>query len=149
TYDQKPEMSARGICDGVLARLRADDCESVIIVNFANPDMVGHTGKLDAVIRAVEVVDACVGEIVTATLARGGAVVVTADHGNAEQMWNPAHNCPHTSHTTYDVPLLVISAAHRGAALREGGRLADIAPTMLDLLGVAQPAPMTGQSLLA
>jgi 2,3-bisphosphoglycerate-independent phosphoglycerate mutase len=148
TYDQKPEMSAVGICAGVLNRLHADDCESVIVVNFANADMVGHTGKLDAVVRAVEVVDACVGEIVAATLARGGALVVTADHGNAEQMWNPAYNCPHTSHTTYDVPLLVIGETHRGGALREGGRLADIAPTILDLLGLVPPAPMTGRSLL-
>jgi 2,3-bisphosphoglycerate-independent phosphoglycerate mutase len=148
TYDQKPEMSARGVCDAVLARLEAPDCEPLIIVNFANPDMVGHTGKLDAAIKAVEFVDACVGRIVDAALKRGGSLIVTADHGNAEQMWDPKNNCPHTAHTTYDVPLHVIGEAYRGWTLRSGGRLADIAPTLLAMMGVAQPREMTGQSLL-
>jgi 2,3-bisphosphoglycerate-independent phosphoglycerate mutase len=150
TYDQKPEMSAPGVCEAVLRRLSAppQDCEPLIVVNFANPDMVGHTGKLDAAIKAVETVDACVGRIVDATLARGGSLIITADHGNAEQMWDPAHNCPHTSHTTYDVPLMMVSEAHRGWKLRSGGRLADIAPTVLMLMGLEQPKEMTGQNLL-
>jgi len=148
TYDQKPEMSAHEVCAGVVARMHATDCEALLIVNFANPDMVGHTGKLQATIKAVETVDACVGRIVEAALARGGSVVVTADHGNAEQMWSPAHNAPHTSHTTYDVPLIVVSEAAQGRPLRHGGRLADIAPTVLELMGVHKPADMTGVSLL-
>jgi 2,3-bisphosphoglycerate-independent phosphoglycerate mutase len=148
TYDQKPQMSAHGVCDAVLRRLAAGDCEPLIVVNFANPDMVGHTGKLDAAISAVEVVDACVGRIVEATLRRGGSLVVMADHGNAEQMWDPQHSCPHTAHTTYDVPLTVVAEACRGWVLRAGGRLADVAPTVLALMGLDQPDEMTGRSLL-
>ncbi|MEM7229434.1 MAG: 2,3-bisphosphoglycerate-independent phosphoglycerate mutase [Planctomycetota bacterium] len=144
TYDQKPEMSAAGVCAGVLDRLRADDGESAIIVNFANPDMVGHTGSLGAVIHAVQTVDACVGEIVDATLARGGSVIITADHGNAEQMWDTANDCPHTAHTTYDVPLFIVGEQYRGAMLHDDGRLADIAPTMLSMLGIDVPSAMTG-----
>src|SRR5207237_3769410 len=123
----------------------------VYIINFANGDMVGHTGKLPAAIKAVEVVDECVGKIVDATLAIGGALIVTADHGNCEQMWDPIHNCPHTSHTTYDVPLIVVDDRFKGsppAKLREGGRLADIAPTALQMMGLPKPAEMTGESLL-
>ncbi len=149
TYDQKPEMSAAEVCQGVLARLGADDCESLIVVNFANPDMVGHTGKLEAVIRAVETVDECVGRIVEATLARDGSLIVTADHGNAEQMWNSDHDCPHTAHTTHDVPLLVIGKSLQEVELRSGGRLSDIAPTLLAMMGLEQPEEMTGQSLIA
>ena len=149
TYDQKPQMSALGVCDAVLRRLAADDCEPLIIVNFANPDMVGHTGKLDAAIKAVEVVDECVGRIVDAALARGGNLIVTADHGNAEQMFDPETNSPHTAHTTYDVPLIVVDEKFRGRKLRSGGRLADIAPTILQLMGMPQPKEMTGRSLLA
>jgi 2,3-bisphosphoglycerate-independent phosphoglycerate mutase len=149
TYDQKPAMSAAGVRDGVLARLAADDCQPLIVVNFANGDMVGHTGKLDAVIEAVEIVDACVGRIVEAVLARGGSAIVTADHGNAEQMWIPEFDTPHTAHTTYDVPLYVIGEPFRGRSLRTGGRLGDIAPTALDIMGLPQPPEMTGQTLLA
>lgn len=148
TYDQKPEMSARDVCDGVLARLRSDDCEPLLIVNFANPDMVGHTGKLDAVVKAVEIVDACVGEIIEAALEHGGSLIITADHGNAEQMWSPEHDSPHTAHTTYDVPLFLVGEAFRDRSLRRGGRLADIAPTALAMLGLPQPPEMTGISLL-
>lgn len=149
TYDQKPEMSAAGVCDAVLARLRDEACEPLIVVNFANGDMVGHTGKLDAVVKAIETVDACVGQIVEAALARGGALVITADHGNAEQMWDPAHDAPHTAHTTYDVPLYLVGEGLQERAVRPGGRLADIAPTVLSLLGIEQPKEMTGESLLA
>jgi 2,3-bisphosphoglycerate-independent phosphoglycerate mutase len=148
TYDLKPEMSAFGVRDAVLRRLAAPDCESLVVVNFANGDMVGHTGKLEAAVKACEAVDACVGAVVDATLARGGSLVVFADHGNCEQMWDPVAECPHTAHTNYDVPLHVVGAAFRGARLRDGGRLADVAPTALAMLGLDQPAPMTGRPLL-
>jgi len=151
TYDLKPEMSAPEVCRIVLDRLAADDCEDFILVNFANGDMVGHTGKLDAAIKAVEAVDACVGKIVEATLARGGALIVTADHGNAEQMFDPATNEPHTAHTLYDVECIIVDndlPQGKETKLREGGRLADVFPTVLKLLGVPQPDAMTGQSLL-
>ncbi len=149
TYDQQPEMSAAGVRDAVLARLDAADCEDLIVVNFANPDMVGHTGSLDAAVKACETVDACVGRIVEKTLALGGSLIVTADHGNAEQMYSPEHNAPHTAHTTYPVPLYVVGAPAEGRTLREGGRLADIAPTLLDMMGIDKPVSMTGESLLA
>ncbi|MCB9845175.1 MAG: 2,3-bisphosphoglycerate-independent phosphoglycerate mutase [Phycisphaeraceae bacterium] len=161
TYDLRPEMSADGVCDAVLRRLGADDCEEVVIVNFANPDMVGHTGNLQAAVRACETVDACVGRIVDAAVSRGGALIITADHGNAEQMWNDETDSPHTAHTTYDVPLIVVGA--QGRRLRgdtevsgwfrpevraNRGRLADIVPTALDLMGLNVPEAMTGRSLL-
>lgn len=148
TYDLKPEMSAAGVRDSVLARIAAADCEEVIIVNFANADMVGHTGSLPAAIQAVECVDGCVGAIVAAVLARGGSLIVTADHGNVEQMCDPITGKPHTAHTSFDVPLLVVGSAFVGRTLRAGGRLGDIAPTMLEMIGLAQPAAMTGRSLL-
>jgi 2,3-bisphosphoglycerate-independent phosphoglycerate mutase len=149
TYDQQPEMSARGVADAVLQRLEAPDCEPFIVVNFANPDMVGHTGNLEAVIRAVETVDALVGEIVGKTLERGGSLIVTADHGNAEQMWSPENNSPHTAHTIYPVPLYVVGEPFKGRTLRAGGVLGDIVPTMLEMMGLDQPEAMTGRSLLA
>lgn len=164
TYDQKPEMAAEEVCQATLRRLAAPDCEHLLVVNFANGDMVGHTGNLAAAIRACEVVDACVGRIVEATLARGGALIVTADHGNAEQMFDPSTSAPHTSHTTYDVPLILVSPAHQARRLRGDrepkswfdpkaralrGRLGDIAPTILDVMGLPKPAEMTGTSLLA
>ena len=148
TYDMKPEMSAAGVCDAVLRRIAAPDCESLIVVNFANPDMVGHTGSLPAAIKACEVTDACVQKIINATLARGGHLVITADHGNAEQMKSPATGEPQTAHTNFTVPLYIVSPALQSAKLRDDGRLADIAPTLLQLLGVAQPADMTGRSLI-
>jgi 2,3-bisphosphoglycerate-independent phosphoglycerate mutase len=149
TYDQQPEMSAQGVCDAVLARLGADDCEDLMVVNFANCDMVGHTGVLAAAIRACEVVDECVGRIIEAALARGGRLIITADHGNAEQMLDPETGSPHTAHTTYDVPLFVVGDGVVGRSLREGGRLADIAPTLLDLMELDRPSAMTGETLLA
>jgi 2,3-bisphosphoglycerate-independent phosphoglycerate mutase len=163
TYDLKPEMSADLVRDAVLRRLAAPDCEDVLVVNFANADMVGHTGKLDAAIKACETVDACVGALVDATLAKGGQLIVTADHGNAEQMWDPINNCPHTSHTIYDVPLIMVGAKWKGRTLRgdrdaggwnspqtraERGRLADIAPTLLAMMGLEKPPEMTGESLM-
>jgi 2,3-bisphosphoglycerate-independent phosphoglycerate mutase len=148
TYDLKPEMAAAEVRDAVLRRLASPDCEQLIVVNFANGDMVGHTGVLAAAIKAVEVVDECVGEIVDATLKRGGSLIITADHGNAEQMWNPETNSPHTAHTTYDVPLYVVGSAFKGRKLRAGGRLADISPTALDMMGLPKPLEMSGTSLL-
>lgn len=148
TYDLKPQMSAHQVRDSVLSRLAAEDCERLIVVNFANGDMVGHTGNLQAAIKACEVVDECVGAIVEATLARHASAVITADHGNAEQMWDPVADCPHTAHTNYDVPLHVVGEPLRNASLRQGGRLADIAPTLLALLGLDKPGPMTGSSLI-
>ena len=158
TYDQKPEMSGPELTAIVVGRLRAADCEDFILVNFANGDMVGHTGKLDAAIKAIETVDASVGRIVAATLDRGGRLIVTADHGNAEQMFDPDTNCPHTAHTTYDVECIVVSSQrrnkttgscdHPGTGLREGGRLADVLPTVLVLMGLDKPDEMTGASLV-
>jgi 2,3-bisphosphoglycerate-independent phosphoglycerate mutase len=148
TYDLKPEMSALGIRDAVLRRLAAPDCEPLIVVNFANGDMVGHTGKLEAAVKACETVDACVGAVIEATLRRGGSLIVFADHGNCEQMWDPVANCPHTAHTNYDVPLYVVGEAFRGKHLRSGGRLADVAPTALAMMGLPRPNEMTGVSLI-
>jgi 2,3-bisphosphoglycerate-independent phosphoglycerate mutase len=116
------------------------------VVNFANPDMVGHTGKLDAAIKAVEAVDAGLGRIAAAVAEAGGRLLVTADHGNAELMRDPATGGPHTAHTSNPVPVLLMGGPS-GAQLRDG-RLADVAPTLLALMGLAQPAAMTGRSLL-
>ncbi|MGN6368037.1 MAG: 2,3-bisphosphoglycerate-independent phosphoglycerate mutase [Phycisphaerae bacterium] len=147
TYDLKPEMSAHQVCDIVLKEIETG-AHDVYVVNFANGDMVGHTGNLQAAIKGVEVVDACVGKIVDLTLKKGGALIVTADHGNCEQMWDPINNCPHTAHTTYDVPLIVVDERFKGKKLREGGRLADIAPTALKMMGLEKPKEMTGESLV-
>ena len=149
TYDLQPEMSANEICDIVLGRINADDGEDMIIVNFANGDMVGHTGKLDAAIKAVQTVDACVNKIVDATVAKGGKLIVTADHGNAEQMFDPNTNAPHTAHTLYDVDCIIVDPdLSADTPLRPGGRLADVFPTVLELMGLDKPAEMTGVSLL-
>ena len=148
TYDKKPEMSAREVRDTVLARIRDNDCESLIVVNFANGDMVGHTGSLEATICACEIVDECTGMIINETLEQGGALIITADHGNAEQMWDPIGNCPHTAHTNYDVPLHLVGETYKNRRLRTDGRLADIAPTLLDMLGIAKPDAMSGSSLI-
>jgi len=148
TYDQQPEMSAAGVRDAVLARLDPDDPEPFIVVNFANGDMVGHTGNLQAAIRACECVDSCVGAIVDRVLELGGSAIVTADHGNAEQMWSPENDSPHTAHTVYDVPLIVVGEAFRGRTPAADGRLADVVPTALDMLGIERPEAMTGRSLL-
>jgi 2,3-bisphosphoglycerate-independent phosphoglycerate mutase len=147
TYDLKPEMSAAAVADTVVDAIRTGTYDFVL-VNFANPDMVGHTGVLDAAIRAVEAVDAGVGRIVDAARAAGGAVLVTADHGNCELMKDPASGKPHTAHTLNPVPLLYVSDADSSARLRTGGRICDVAPTMLELLGLPQPVEMTGKSLL-
>jgi 2,3-bisphosphoglycerate-independent phosphoglycerate mutase len=147
TYDKKPQMSEAGVRDAVVRALRESDFDFVL-VNFANPDMVGHTGVLSAAIAAVEAVDDGVGAIVDAALAKNGAVLITADHGNCEQMVDPLTGGPHTAHTTNRVPLLYVREGHEKAKLRDGGRIADVAPTMLKLLGLAQPREMTGRSLI-
>ena len=148
TYDQKPEMSAYEVRDAVLEQINSDDCPTLIVVNFANGDMVGHTGNLEAAIKAIEVVDECVGDLIEATLKRHGSLIVTADHGNAEQMKMEDGVSPHTKHTTYEVPLYVVGEAYKGMKLREDGRLADVAPTVLSMLGMKSPKAMTGRSLL-
>ncbi len=148
TYDEKPEMSAAGVAQAVAEAIIGGKYDFVL-VNFANPDMLGHTGILDAAIRAVEVVDAGVGKIVDAARSVGGAVLITADHGNCELMKDPASGQPHTAHTLNPVPLVYVNDADRNVRVLEGGRLCDIAPTMLDLLGLPQPTDMTGRSLLA
>ena len=147
TYDQKPEMAAAGIADEVTQRIRSGMYD-LIVVNFANADMVGHTGVLAAAIKAVEVVDQKVGQVLDATEKAGGAAIVLADHGNAEQMVDPGSGSPHTSHTTFDVEIIVVDDRFKGKKLREGGRLADVAPTALQLMGLPKPGEMTGQSLL-
>jgi 2,3-bisphosphoglycerate-independent phosphoglycerate mutase len=149
TYDLKPQMSAPEVRDIVLNAVKSEDCPDFILVNFANGDMVGHTGKLNAAIAAVETVDACVGQIVEAVLEKNGRLIVTADHGNAEQMFDPETEAAHTAHTTYTVPCLVVDPSLKvDTPLRSGGKLADIAPTLLDLMGLDTPDEMTGKSLL-
>lgn len=149
TYDLQPQMSAPKILDIVLNAVNSDDCPDFILVNFANGDMVGHTGKLNAAIAAVETVDGCVGQIVDAVLAKGGKLIVTADHGNAEQMYDPETKAPHTAHTTYDVECIIVAPEFTvDTPLRPDGKLADCAPTALHLMGLDTPTEMTGQSLL-
>ena len=147
TYDQKPEMSAREVTDAMLQRLETHE-DDLIVLNLANGDMVGHTGDLTAAVRAVEVVDESVGRVVRAVLDKGGGLIVTADHGNCEQMIDPRTDGPHTAHTTYDVELIVVDDRFRGRTMRSEGRLADIAPTLLEMLGLTKPGEMTGASLL-
>jgi 2,3-bisphosphoglycerate-independent phosphoglycerate mutase len=120
----------------------------VVIMNYANPDMVGHTGSLPAAIRAVEVVDTCIGGVVEATHRAGGSAIVTSDHGNVEQMIDPVTGVPQTAHTAYDVHCILACPDLRGRALRPTGILADVAPTMLDLLGIPIPPEMTASSLI-
>jgi 2,3-bisphosphoglycerate-independent phosphoglycerate mutase len=143
TYDHKPEMSARAAAEAFASHWRENDYRFGII-NFANPDMVGHTGVIPAAVKAVEAVDGCLGEVVAAVSERGGACIVTADHGNCDNMLEP-DGSPNTAHSLNPVPLIV---TREGLALRDGGILADVAPTVLDLLGIPQPGAMTGRSLV-
>lgn len=145
TYDLKPEMSAFEVTDALLEAI-ARDAADVYIVNFANCDMVGHTGVFEAAVKAVEAVDACVGRLVEAVRGKGGVALLTADHGNAESMVDPDGATPFTAHTTSDVPLAVVAIGVRGLA--NDGKLADVAPTLLDLIGVPVPQEWTGRSLL-
>ena len=146
TYDLKPEMSAVQVTDKLL-KLLDQDVYDVIVLNFANCDMVGHTGIEAAAIKAVEAVDACAGRVVARIRELGGAVLITADHGNAEQMCDD-NGEPFTAHTINPVWLLLVDDSRKGATLREGGRLADVAPTMLKMLGIPQPPEMSGESLV-
>jgi 2,3-bisphosphoglycerate-independent phosphoglycerate mutase len=143
TYDLQPEMSAYEVTDAILQEIEAENHDAIIL-NLANPDMVGHSGKLEPTIKAVETTDECLGRIVDAILEKGGVAVITADHGNADKVLDE-NNLPVTSHTTFPVPLIVTVSS---AALRDDGILADIAPTLLQLLQLPQPGEMTGQSLI-
>ena len=144
TYDLQPEMSAAGVCDVVVKGIESDAYD-VIVVNFANGDMVGHTGVIPAAVKAIETVDDCLGRIREPLKRKRGAWIVTADHGNADMLVDPETGEPHTYHTTFPVPLVVVSEFQ--GKLRNGGSLRDIAPTILGLLGVEQPREMTGQDL--
>lgn len=143
TYDLKPEMSAYEVTEALLKEIAADK-HDVIILNFANPDMVGHSGKLEPTIKAVEAVDECLGKVVDAILAKGGEVIITADHGNADEVID-SNGKPMTAHTTNPVPVIV---TRPNIELREDGILADLAPTLLDMLGIEKPAEMTGKSII-
>ena len=147
TYDLKPEMSAFEITDRLLEEIRRDTCR-IVILNFANADMVGHTGVMPAAIKAVETVDTCLGEIQASVREKGGIMMVTADHGNAEEMIDPRTGEIHTAHTTNPVPFILVDDRCQ-TALRSGGALEDVAPTMLHYLGVERPSEMTGRSLLS
>jgi 2,3-bisphosphoglycerate-independent phosphoglycerate mutase len=144
TYDLKPEMSAHEVTDKLIAAIESRQY-AAIICNYANGDMVGHSGIFDAAVKAVETLDECVGKVVAAQLAMGGEVIITADHGNCEMMFDRDSGQPHTQHTTDVVPFCYIG---RKATLAAGGALQDIAPSLLAMMGVAQPAEMTGTSLI-
>ncbi|MEE9273859.1 MAG: 2,3-bisphosphoglycerate-independent phosphoglycerate mutase [bacterium] len=145
TYDLQPEMSAPEVAEAVLGAL-AEGADDAIILNFANPDMVGHTGFEEAAIRAVETVDGRLGRILAALEAAGGAALVTADHGNCEQMWDEENGCPHTAHTLNDTACILFTPGAEGR-LRGGGALCDVAPTLLGMMGLAPPPEMTGKDL--
>jgi len=149
TYDMQPEMSAAQVTAEAKAAILSDKY-GLVVVNYANPDMVGHTGSLPAAIKACEATDAGLGELLAALATKNGKAVILADHGNAEQMWDPVNNGPHTAHT---LNLVEVFAVGEGLAagktkMRIGGRLADIAPTVLHLMGLPKPAEMTGESLV-
>ena len=144
TYDLKPEMSAYEVTEKVLEAIQSQTYDSIIL-NYANPDMVGHTGSLEAAIKAIETVDECVGKVVEAVERQNGVLLITADHGNAEQMVDYKTGEPHTAHTTNPVPLMLIGIEN--AKLKQG-KLADLAPTMLDIMGLEKPEEMTGESLI-
>ena len=148
TYDLKPEMSAYEVAAEAKERVLSGKYD-VMILNFANPDMVGHTGVMDAAVKAVHAVDECLDTVVGAILKTGGRCIVTADHGNCELMWDEAQNAPFTAHTTLPVPCILVDDSRKDAVLRDGGRLCDLAPTLLMLMGLPVPAEMTGKSLLA
>ena len=146
TYDLKPEMSAIEVTDKVVEAINSDKY-NCIILNYANPDMVGHTGNLEAAIKAIETIDGCVERVVEAMAEKQGVILMTADHGNAEQMIDYKTGEPHTAHTTNPVPLILVSA-DKNLKLKQGGKLADLAPTMLDLMNLEKPEEMTGESLI-
>jgi|AntRauTorcE11898_2_1112593.scaffolds.fasta_scaffold09649_2 2,3-bisphosphoglycerate-independent phosphoglycerate mutase len=145
TYDEKPEMSAVEVTDRLVEAIDSGTFD-LIVCNYANGDMVGHTGDFDAAVKAIETVDTCLGRVVEALQRAGGACLVTADHGNAEQMVNPETGAPQTAHTTFEVPLIYVGT--REASLRDDGRLCDLAPTLLAMMGQPVPEDMTGQVLI-
>ncbi len=147
TFDEKPEMSAYEVADKVIPYIQRAQ-HDLMVVNYANPDMVGHTGSLEAATQAAAVVDECVGKLLDALREVGGIAIVTADHGNFEMMYDAETHGPHTAHTVGDVPLIVVDDRYKGHKLREAGCLADVIPTALEMMGVDQPEEMTGRSLL-
>ena len=147
TYDLKPEMSAYEVADEAVKRIESGKYD-VMILNFANPDMVGHTGVMEAATAAVHAVDACAAKVLDAILKTGGRCIITADHGNCEKMWDECENAPFTAHTTNPVPCILVDNARKNVTLREGGRLSDLAPTLLELLNLPVPKEMTGKSLI-
>jgi 2,3-bisphosphoglycerate-independent phosphoglycerate mutase len=144
TYDLQPEMSAPEVTDRLVEAIAGGRYDA-IICNYANGDMVGHTGKYDAAVQAIEVLDACLGRVTEATLAAGGELLITADHGNAEQMVDPKADQPHTAHTVNPVPLIYVG--ERASELMDNGALCDVAPTLLQIMGLPQPPEMTGRTL--
>ena len=146
TYDLQPEMNARGVTDAVLKSVQEDETDFYII-NYANADMVGHTGIFEAAAVAVTTIDQCLRQIVPAVVERGGTVAITADHGNSEQLWDPSNDQPHTAHTLNPVPLVLCSEELVGAKVREHGILADVAPSLLEIMGLQPSAGMDGKSL--
>ena len=144
TYDLQPEMSALEVTEALLKELKTGDY-ALVICNFANGDMVGHTGNLSAAIRAVETLDKCIGKITETTREQGGEVIITADHGNCEIMYDPVHQQPHTQHTTNLVPFVYVGEKAR---IVKGGTLRDVAPSILHLLGLKQPKEMNGHNLI-
>ncbi|CEI71736.1 MULTISPECIES: 2,3-bisphosphoglycerate-independent phosphoglycerate mutase [Romboutsia] len=147
TYDLQPEMSAYEVTDKLLAKIDEDKYD-FIVVNFANPDMVGHTGVIKAAIKAVETVDECVGKVVEKILSKGGEAIITADHGNVELMQDPETKSTITAHSTNPVPFILVGEKDKSLSLREGGRLCDIAPTILEMMNLDKPEQMTGESLI-
>ena len=148
TFDMKPSMSAVEVTDAVIEQIKSKNFDA-IIMNYANCDMVGHTGVMKAAVEAVEMVDACVGRVVEAVRVQDGKLLVTADHGNAEKMWDYEENVPYTAHTVKSpVPFIVVDDDYIGKPIRDDGRLADVAPTMLKLMGLPKPSEMTGESLV-
>ncbi|MHB1330137.1 MAG: alkaline phosphatase family protein, partial [Gemmatimonadales bacterium] len=144
TYDLMPEMSAAGIADALCTAMKRRH-HDFFLCNFANADMVGHTGVPSAILRAVETIDVCLGRILATAEQTGTRVLITSDHGNCEMMVDPVSGGPHTAHTTNPVPFVAVGTSFTG--LRSGGALCDVAPTVLDLLGLDQPVEMTGRSL--
>src|SRR5699024_1185145 len=143
TYDLQPEMSAYEVTESLLEELEKDELNAIIL-NFANPDMVGHSGKLEPTIKAIEAVDECLGKVIDKILELGGEAIITADHGNSDEVVTPDGK-PMTAHTTNPVPVIITK---EGIQVRDGGILADLAPTLLDLLGIEQPQEMTGKTLI-
>ncbi len=146
TYDKKPEMSAYLVTDELLKRIKSGDYK-FILVNYANGDMVGHTGIMEAAIRACEVINDCIDRVVTSALENGWTALITSDHGNIEQMIDYNTNDAFTAHTTNPVPFVLIDNERKNVSLRKGG-LSDVAPTILDLMGIEKPAEMTGKTLI-